>query len=114
MDSRRYERAIHESKIPLILPPIRESLISPSKDSRYTLSCDFYDLLACNPERTSQPLLVTVQVVRESDYAEVIEPGQYDVYAGGGQPGDSKAPANVLMGSFSVTGDETPLSQCSS
>ena len=52
------------------------------------------------------------QVVRESDYAEVIEPGQYIVYAGGSQPGDDKAPANVLMGSFEVGGDETPLSKC--
>ena len=55
-----------------------------------------------------------LQVVRESDYAEVIEPGQYVVYAGGSQPGDSRAPANVLMGSFEVSGDETPLSQCTS
>ena len=53
------------------------------------------------------------QVVREGDYAEVIEPGQYVVYAGGSQPGDDKAPANVLMGSFEMGGDETPLSQCS-
>ena len=42
----------------------------------------------------------------------MIEPGQYVVYAGGSQPGDDKAPANVLMGSFEVDGDETPLSQC--
>ena len=56
--------------------------------------------------------LIHVQVVRETDYAEVIEPGQYIVYAGGSQPGDSKAPANVLMGSFDLGGDETPLSQC--
>ena len=53
-----------------------------------------------------------MQVVRESDYAEVIEPGQYVVYAGGSQPGDDKAPANVLSGSFQVGGDETPLSKC--
>ena len=53
-----------------------------------------------------------IQVVRESDYAEVIEPGQYVVYAGGSQPGDDKAPANVLSGSFQVGGDETPLSKC--
>ena len=34
------------------------------------------------------------------------------MYAGGSQPGDDKATANVLMGSFNVGGDETPLSQC--
>ena len=53
-----------------------------------------------------------MQVVRETDYTEVIEPGQYTVYAGGSQPGDSKAPAKVLMGSFEVGGDETPLTKC--
>lgn len=59
-------------------------------------------------------LVVMKQVVRENDYAEVIEPGQYAVYAGGSQPGDNKAPAAVLMGSFEVSGEETPLSQCTS
>lgn len=59
-------------------------------------------------------IVVIIQVVRESDYAEVIEPGQYVIYTGGSQPGDDKAPANVLMGSFEVGGDETPISQCTS
>ena len=34
------------------------------------------------------------------------------MYAGGSQPGDDKAPANMLNGSFEVGGDETPLSKC--
>ena len=53
-----------------------------------------------------------IQVVRESDYAEVIEPGQYAVYAGGALPTDNKRQNFVIMSSFAVGGDETPLSKC--
>lgn len=57
--------------------------------------------------------VLCLQVVRESDFAEVIEPGMYIVYAGGSQPGDGNAPSNVLASSFSIVGDATPLSKCS-
>ena len=51
-------------------------------------------------------------MVREEDYAEVIEPGQYAVYVGGHQPADTKAVGNVLAGSFVVVGPTTPLTSC--
>lgn len=57
--------------------------------------------------------IIFLQVVQDSDYAEVIEPGVYMVYAGGSQPGDVNAPSNVLKGSFTIVGDTTPLSHCS-
>jgi len=65
--------------------------------------------------RTVQIMIEPFQmtVVQDSDYAEVIEPGVYMVYAGGSQPGDVNAPSNVLKGSFTIVGDTTPLSHCS-
>ena len=56
--------------------------------------------------------VIITQVVRESDYAKVIEPGQYAVYAGGALPTDNKRQNFVIMSSFAVGGDETPLSKC--
>ena len=57
---------------------------------------------------------ITCQVIRDSDYAEVIEPGQYGIYAGGAQPTDNKRQNFVIMSSFFVGGVETLLSQCTS
>ena len=56
--------------------------------------------------------MIPMQVVRDYDTARVIEPGMYDLYAGGSQPHDKNAPSNVLQGSFTVTGETTPLSSC--
>ena len=51
-------------------------------------------------------------VVRDEDFAEVIEPGEYAVYVGGHQPTDTKAVGNILAGSFVVVGSITPLNSC--
>ena len=55
---------------------------------------------------------VWIQVVRDEDFAEVIEPGEYAVYVGGHQPTDTKAVGNILAGSFVVVGSITPLNSC--
>ena len=51
-------------------------------------------------------------MVRNGDFTQVIEPGMYNVYAGGHQPSDTNAPGNVLTAGFTITGDTTPLSKC--
>ena len=51
-------------------------------------------------------------MVRDGDFIQVIEPGMYNVYAGGHQPDDTNAPGTVLKVAFTITGDTTPLSKC--
>ena len=50
--------------------------------------------------------------MRDGDFAEVIEPGQYVVYVGGSQPNDPNAPARTLVAKFSMDGPVTPLDKC--
>lgn len=72
----------------------------------FSASCTYFNSLV--PLRE----FVTLQVVTDLEFVEVIEPGLYEVFAGGSQPADTSAPANVLHGSFVIEGETVPLSQC--
>ena len=53
-----------------------------------------------------------VKVVREEDFAQIIEPGFFDLYVGGHQPSDTDGPSNILKSTFNVIGDTTLFSEC--
>ena len=50
--------------------------------------------------------------MRDGDFIEVIEPGQYHLYIGGHQPNDTNASGNIIHTVFTITGNTVPLSSC--
>ena len=50
----------------------------------------------------------SMAIFRDGDFEQIIEPGVRNVWVGGGQPGESAG----LAGTFTVTGNPTPLSLC--